>query len=69
MIVPEGWKRGSTPVNVFKVNVDLTDATVYVTYSQSGNVVIEKTGEDLIITEDTITTHLTQEDTLKLESN
>ena len=24
MIVPEGWKRGSTPINVFRVNVDLT---------------------------------------------
>lgn len=69
MIVPEGWKRGSTPINVFKVNVDLTDATVFVTYSQSGNVIIEKTGEDLIITEDTITTNLTQEDTLKLDSS
>jgi len=33
MIVPEGWRRGSTPVNTFKVNVDLTGATVFITYA------------------------------------
>ena len=69
MIVPEGWKRGSTPINIFRVNVDLTNATVFVTYAQGGVVKIEKTGDDLIVTEDTISTTLTQEDTLKLESN
>ena len=69
MIVPEGWKRGSTPINVFRVNVDLTGATVYVTYAQAGVVKIEKTGTDLTITEDTVSTTLTQEDTLKLASN
>lgn len=69
MIVPEGWKRGSTPINVFRVNVDLTGATVYVTYAQAGVVKIEKTGTDLTVTENTISTTLTQEDTLKLESN
>lgn len=69
MIVPEGWRRGSTPVNTFKVNIDLTDATIYLTYAQGGVVKIEKTGTDLTVTENTISTTLTQEDTLKLESN
>lgn len=69
MIVPEGWRRGSTPINVFKVNIDLTGATVFITYSQLGEVIIEKTGDDVIITEDTISTSLTQEDTLKLMDN
>lgn len=69
MIVPEGWRRGSTPINTFKVNIDLTGATVYVTYAQGGEVIIEKTGTDLVITENTISTTLTQEDTLKLDDS
>lgn len=69
MIVPEGWRRGSTPINVFKVNIDLTGATVFVTYAQGGEVIIEKTGTDLMITENTISTTLTQEDTLKLDDS
>lgn len=69
MIVPEGWRRGSTPINTFKVNIDLTNATVFVTYSQAGEVVIEKTGEDLVITDKTVSTRLTQEDTLKFDDS
>lgn len=69
MIVPEGWRRGSTPVNIFKVDIDLTDATVFVTYAQNGDVVIEKTGADLTITENTISTTLSQQDTLKLDDS
>lgn len=30
------WRRGSTPTNTFNVNIDLTDATVYITYCQKG---------------------------------
>lgn len=66
MIVPEGWRRGTTPVNVFNVDVDLTGCTVWLTYAQQGRVVIEKTGEELDITADQITTTLTQEETLRL---
>ena len=69
MIVPEGWKRGSTPTNIFNVNIDLRDATVFLDYSQLGEVIIEKTGDQLTITDKTITTTLTQEDTLKLDDN
>lgn len=59
------WRRGSTPTNIFNLNFDLTDATVYVTYSQKGKVIVEKTNQDLIITEDSVVVSLTQEDTLK----
>ena len=59
------WRRGSTPTNTFTVNVDLRDATVFVTYYQSGKVLVEKTGEDLSITSSTVELTLTQEDTLK----
>ena len=59
------WRRGSTPTNIFNLNFDLTDATVYVTYSQKGKVIVEKTNQDLIITEDSVVVSLSQEDTLK----
>lgn len=57
-------RRGSTPVNTFDVDIDLRDATVFVSYEQGGAVVVEKTGTDLTIESDKITLTLTQEDTL-----
>lgn len=57
-------RRGSTPTNTFTVDIDLTGATVFISYEQKGKVVIEKTGEDLTITPESIVLRLTQEDTL-----
>ena len=57
-------KRGSTPVNTFEVDLNLTGATIFVTYEQNGRIVLEKTGSDLTVTEDSITLELTQADTL-----
>lgn len=62
-------RRGTTPTHTFSVDVDLTDADVYVTYSQDGEVVLEKTGEDLTVTEDEISVTLTQDDTLRLDAS
>ena len=64
----EGFRRGSTPTNVFNVNIDLTGATVFITYSQNNKVVIEKTGSDVTIESDKLTTTLSQTDTLALQS-
>ena len=61
-------KRGATPVNRFTVNVDLREATVYVTYDQRGRTVIEKTGSDLIVAERSVSVPLSQKDTLALKS-
>jgi len=61
-------KRGTTPINTFKTNIDLTGSTVFVTYSQLGRVVFEKSGESVTVTEDAVVTRLTQKDTLKLKS-
>ena len=62
-------RRGSTPVNVFELDIDLHDATVFVSYEQDRAVVVEKTNEDLIFAQDdqtyTISLNLSQEDTLK----
>jgi len=58
-------RRGSTPTNVFLVDLDLTAATVFVSYEQGGKVIIEKTGTDLTVTDEDITLTLTQEETLR----
>lgn len=58
-------RRGSTPTNTFDLDIDLRDATVYISYEQDGAVVIEKTGDALTVSEDKIVLTLTQEDTLK----
>ena len=63
-----GWHRGTTPTNTFNVNVDLREATIFVSYYQRGRVVVEKTGDDLTVTENQIVTTLTQEETLKLRT-
>jgi len=64
-------RRGSTPTNVFTTDIDLSQATVYVSYEQNGVVVVEKTGSDLTFATDqgnyTITLSLSQEDTLKFK--
>ena len=61
-------KRGTTPTNTFKTNIDLTGATVFLTYSQRGRVVLEKTGDDLEISAEAIDTRLTQKDTLGFDA-
>lgn len=67
-----GFHRGTTPTNVFNVNVDLRGATVFVTYAQRdcltkiSTVKIEKTGTALTIDEDSVTCTLTQAETLEL---
>ncbi len=62
-------KRGTTPTNTFKTNIDLTGATVFVTYAQGGKTVLEKAGEDLEITEEAVAVRLSQEDTLAFSAS
>lgn len=60
--------RGTTPTNVFNVNVDLRDVEdILITYSQKGKPVINKTISDVDITENSVTVTLTQTETLKLD--
>ncbi len=61
--------RGTTPTNIFNVNVDLTEAEdIIISYAQKGNVVINKMISDIDVTEDTLSTTLTQTETLKLDA-
>lgn len=62
------WRRGSTPTNTFKVNIDLQGARVYITYKQNGKIIVEKTGGDVTITENKLITRLTQEETLRFNT-
>lgn len=59
----EGFRRGSTPTNTFEVDLDLTGATVFITYRQNGKTILEKS-EDVVITAEALTVELSQEDTL-----
>ena len=61
-------RRGTTPTNTFKTNIDLSGATVFVTYSQLGRPVLEKSGDSLEISEDAVVTRLTQKDTLSFKA-
>ena len=61
-------RRGSTPTNTFTLDIDLRQATVYVSYAQGGGVIVEKTGADLTVEEDKIIVHLSQEDTLAFKN-
>lgn len=62
-------RRGTTPTNIFHTDIDLRDAdVVYITYAQQGRPVIEKTGEDSTITENSVTVMLSQAETLKLRN-
>ena len=57
-------RRGTTPTNTFSVPLDLTGATIYISYEQDGKVVVEKTGTDITVATDSLTVKLTQNDTL-----
>lgn len=59
-----GFRRGSTPVNTFNVNIDLTGATVFITYKQNGRLILEKTGADVTIEPTALSVSLTQQETL-----
>lgn len=59
--------RGTTPTHTFTLPNDLkalTISTLYITYAQYGKTVLEKTLEDVKITDGVITCTLTQADTL-----
>ena len=61
--------RGTTPKNIFDVNLDCTGAElIYITYSQHGKTIVEKTIEDVTVAEGQITVNLSQEETLRFRA-
>lgn len=63
--------RGTTPTNVFNVDIDLTNAiAIYITYRQPRKLVaFEKSIHDIEVSPTSLSVKLTQEDTLKLKIN
>lgn len=65
-------QRGTTATNLFNVDADLTDASeIYVSYAQSGRVMIEKTLSDgvSVVSDEEISVALSQADTLTLNEH
>ncbi len=61
--------RGTTQTHTISTEIELGNAVViYVTYQQNGKTVLEKTIDDIRITEDGIEVSLTQEETLLFDS-
>lgn len=57
--------RGTTPTNVFRTDVDLSNASVlFITYKQGGKLVLEKSIEDVQIEKKKLIVELSQKDTL-----
>lgn len=62
-------RRGTTPTLLFTLPEAISMAGLYITFSQSGNPVLEKTLEDVTIDGATLTLPLSQEDTLKFKES
>ena len=57
-------RQGSTPTFTIRTDVDLTGASaLFITFEQSGRIVLEKTLEDCTISSDKIVVQLSQEET------
>lgn len=64
-------RRGNTPTHIFNIDEEIVASNVskvFITYSQAGKIIVEKTIDEVTITNKKITTQLTQEDTLKFKT-
>ena len=62
-------RRGTTPTITITTDIDLSDASnLFVTFKQDGYKVVEKTLDDVTVTEDSVVVPLSQADTLVFDS-
>ena len=62
-------RRGTTPTITITTDIDLTPASnLFVTFKQGAYKRIEKTLEDVTVTEDSVSFNLSQKETLLLEA-
>lgn len=62
-------RRGTTPTNTFGSDTDLREAeAIYITYKQAGKTIIERELPDITVEEKTLEVTLTQEETLRFNS-
>ena len=60
--------RGTNPVNTFTLPFELiSPQQVWLTYAQDDVIVIDKDKESIVVSGNTLTVHLTQDETLKLD--
>lgn len=62
-------RRGATVRQVIRTNVDLTNATIFITYMQGKSVILEKTNGDFEVQARKIIVDLSQEETLGFTAN
>ena len=57
--------RGTTPISIFRTDVDLTNASIlFITYKQNGKVILEKSIDEVKIQNNIVSVYLSQKDTL-----
>lgn len=57
--------RGTTPIHIFRTDVDLTNASVlFITYKQNGKIILEKSIDEVTIQKEVVTVYLSQKETL-----
>lgn len=58
-------RQGTTPTHIFHTSMSLSEAEViYITYEQGGETVVDKSIEDMTVTDEMVQVTLTQEETL-----
>lgn len=61
-------RRGTTPTHVFSIPQTIQSVKKFkVCYAQNGKIVLEKTGDGSLVSENKITVNLTQEETFMFE--
>lgn len=61
-------KRGTTPTHTFTLPFDVTAVkAAKIIYAQDGEVILCKSGDEIVKEKDTLSVTLTQEDTFKLD--
>ena len=61
--------RGTTPTHTFKTSISLVGAVVlFITYKQKYGIALQKTIDDVEITDEVVSVHLTQQDTLAFKA-
>lgn len=62
--------RGTTPTHIFTLPYDLGEiSALSIAYEQGGNIILEKSMEDVLVNGNTISVVLSQEETLLFDSN
>lgn len=63
-------RRLTTPEHIFELDIDAdVIEKIYITYAQDGNIIVEKTGDDVSLENHCAIVELTQEETQRFNPN